>query len=315
MVAIANALSFPVSFFSGPPIEEIVEDNASFRALSSMTASQRDRVFAAGAIAINVSTVLEEQVTLPACAIPDLRWEDPVAAADALREHWKMGVRPIKNVVHLLEFHGIRVFSLADECASVDAFSLWRHDVPYVFVNRSKSGERGRFDVAHELGHLVLHRRGVPHGREAERDADAFASAFLMPKETVIPVAPRAPRIKQLLQLKANWKVSAAALARRLKDLNLVTEWQYQTLCVELSRLGYRSAPEPDGVEQEVSQLLPKAFAVLREKGVDPAKLSELVGLLPSELAALTFGYVLVPLDGGLGTAKKVKGKVLLRLV
>jgi Zn-dependent peptidase ImmA (M78 family)/DNA-binding XRE family transcriptional regulator len=315
MEAIAKELRFPLSFFSATAIDEITEDNASFRALSSMTAGQRDMVFAAGTIAISVNKALEQHVGLPACALPDLRWEDPIAAADALREHWKMGARPIKNMVHLLEFHGIRVFSLADECASVDAFSLWRDGTPYVFVNRAKSGERGRFDVAHELGHLLLHRRGVPHGRAAERDADAFASAFLMPKETVYPVAPRMPRIQHLLTLKAQWKVSAAALARRLRDLTLMTDWQYQSVCVELSRLGYRSKPEPNGIEQEVSQLLPKAFAALREKGVSASGLADLVGLLPAELAAITFGYVLVAMSGGSSGRATKAGKPPLRLV
>jgi Zn-dependent peptidase ImmA (M78 family)/DNA-binding XRE family transcriptional regulator len=312
MDIIAKELRFPSSFFSRLDLDEVTDDSASFRALSSMTASQRDMAFAAGTIAIEVNSVIENHVQLPPCNLPDLRWEDPVAAAEALREHWKMGVRPIKNVIHLLEFHGVRVFSLADECDKIDAFSLWRNGTPFIFANRSKSGERGRFDAAHELGHLILHRRGAPRGQEAETAADQFASAFLMPKESVFPHAPRVPRgtpaLVRLLELKSIWKVSAAALARRLKDLRILTDWQYHSVCVDISRLGYRSAPEPNGIDQEVSQAIPKALAILRDKGMSLSQLSEVVGLFPPDLSGLTFGYVLVPMIGG-SSAREAQSK------
>jgi len=276
--------------------------------------------FAAGSIAIEVIGVIEKHVQLPSCNIPDLRWEDPVAAADALREHWKMGFRPIKNMIHLLEFHGVRIFSLADECQKIDAFSLWRNETPFIFVNRAKSGERGRFDAAHELGHLILHRRGVPSGQQAETEADQFASAFLMPKESVFPRVPAMPRgtpaLKRLLDLKSSWKVSAAALARRLKDLKVITDWQYHSVCVDLSRLGYRTSPEPNGVDQEVSQAIPKALTILRDKGMSLTQFSSMLGLLPSELSGLTFGYVLVPMEGGgAKQATPRRSKAELRLV
>jgi Zn-dependent peptidase ImmA (M78 family) len=303
MEIIANELHFPISFFSRPDLDRIDSQSASFRALSSLSSCQRDMAFSAGSIAIEVNGVIEKHVQLPPCNIPDLRWEDPVAAADALREHWKMGVRPIKNMIHLLEFYGVRIFSLADECQKIDAFSLWRNETPFIFVNRSKSGERGRFDAAHELGHLILHRRGVPSGQQAETEADQFASAFLMPKESVFPRVPGMPRgtpaLKRLLELKSFWKVSAAALARRLKDLKVITDWQYHSVCVDLSRLGYRTNPEPNGIDQEVSQAIPKALMILRDKGMSLPQFSSLLALLPSELSGLTFGYVLAPIEGG----------------
>jgi Zn-dependent peptidase ImmA (M78 family) len=319
MALIAKELRFPLSFFSGDPIDEITGDNASFRALSAMSAAQRDVAFAAGAIAIEVGKVIGARVQTPACNIPELRWEDPIGAAEALREHWKMGTRPIKNMIHLLEFQGVRVFSLENECTAIDAFSLWRDDIPYVFVNRAKSGERGRFDVAHELGHLVLHRRGVQRGRDSERDADRFASTFLMPRESVLPHAnhiPRgAPPLDSLMQLKSTWKVSAAALARRLKDLGILSQWQYQNVCVDLSSRGFRTAPEPNGIDQESSQLLPKVFAVLKERGISLSDLANQIGVLPSDLSALTFGYVLLPADGSAPREQAKKARPTLRLV
>ena len=104
-----------------------------------------------------------------------------------------------KNMVHLFEAKGVRVFSLVEDTRTVDAFSVWRGTRPFAFLNTIKTGEHGRFDAAHELGHLVLHRHGGPSGRRAEDEANRFASSFLMPAADVIA---RLPRIHTLNQSK-----------------------------------------------------------------------------------------------------------------
>ena len=68
-----------------------------------------------------------------------------------IRSMWGIGERPIRNTIHLLELHGVRVFALAAETAVVDAYSFWRNDVPYILLNTGKSAERSRMDAAHEL--------------------------------------------------------------------------------------------------------------------------------------------------------------------
>ncbi|MCL7679276.1 ImmA/IrrE family metallo-endopeptidase, partial [Klebsiella pneumoniae] len=120
----------------------------------------------------------------------------------------------------------VKVFWLSEETASIDAFSFWKDDVPYIFLNTRKSGERSRFDAAHELAHLVLHRHGDVKGQDAEREADAFASAFLMPLENVMAVKMTLPTFDKIVQLKSLWKVSAMALIVRMRNLNMLTEWQ-----------------------------------------------------------------------------------------
>jgi len=68
---------------------------------------------------------------------------------------------------------------------------MWKEGTPFIFLNSAKSAERGRHDAAHELGHLVLHRHGGPIGRKAEEQANAFASAFLMPRSSILAHVPR----------------------------------------------------------------------------------------------------------------------------
>lgn len=297
---LAQALRFPRAFFSGVDLDVPRAEAASFRALSSMSAGQRDSALGAGALAMRLAEWLGERFNLPEANLPDLRGEAPEAAANLVRESWNLGDRPIKNVVHLLEARGVRVFSLVQECNAVDAFSVWRGKTPFVFLNTIKSAERGRFDGAHELGHLVLHRNEPHGGRDAERDADAFASAFLMPKASVVAKAPPHATIDRIIKLKKNWNVSVAALAYRLHFLGLMSDWHYRTICIEIAQRGFRSK-EPEPIPRETSQLLQKVLQALREDGVSKFAVAEELELEPGELDALMFGLVMTPVTGGSG--------------
>jgi Zn-dependent peptidase ImmA (M78 family)/DNA-binding XRE family transcriptional regulator len=297
LAQIANVLGFHVSFFERDAIERPPVTTASFRSLASMTAGRRNAAIAAGAIAVELNDWIEKQFELPLADIPSFRGITPEAAAETVRGHWQLGEKPIRNVVHLLEQHGVRVFSLAEECRDVDAFSLWRDSKPFVFLNTYKSAERSRFDAAHELGHLALHRHGGPaaRGREAEREADEFASAFLMPRASVLAVAPRYPTLSMIVSLKKQWNVSGAALVHRLRGVGLLTEWHYRTLMVDLSQRGYRTN-EPEPGERETSQVLQKVFTALRARGVTRAALARDLGVEPADIDALVFGLAFVAL-------------------
>ncbi len=300
---LARILRFPNDFFAARSLDVPSSDSASFRALSSMTAGQRDSALGAGALAIELAEWIDARFNLPAPEFQDLRGHTPEAAAGAIRGAWGLGERPIKNVVHLLEARGVRVFSLVEECKEVDAFSLWRGATPYVFLNTMKSGERSRFDACHELGHLVLHRHGAPQGREAEQEADAFASAFLMPRGHVLAAAPRLPNLDALVKLKRNWNVSVAALAHRLHVLDLMTDWHYRSICIQIAERGYKRN-EPNGIQRETSQLLQKVFQSLRDEGMLKLDVAQQLHVDASELDALVFGLVVTSLPGGRGTTK-----------
>ena len=291
---LAAALELPVAFFSGPDIEEIALDAASFRSLSTMTASQRDSALAAGSFAVSLLCKwIEGRFELPEPSVPSLRGFDPETAARSLRAHWGLGERPIKNVVHLLEAHGGRVFSLPVDSASVDAFSVWHRSVPYIFLNPKKSAERGRMDSAHELGHLTLHGHGVPRSREAELEADAFASAFLMPAGDVLAHAPRsnAMSVGAIHRLKKRWGVSAIALVHRFKNLQVITEWQYRSFCIQLSHAGYRR--HEDEIPRDTSQVFAKVFDALRSEGMTRSAIARDLMLTSAEVDSLLVGLVI----------------------
>lgn len=303
------ALKFPVEFFSGPEVDEPQPEAASFRAQSKMTASQRDAALSSGAVAWLLNDWIERRFALPRPSIPEPRWMPPEEAAYALRAEWGLGEASISNMVHLLESRGVRVFSLVQECKEVDAFSLWRNGVPFVFLNTMKSGERSRFDAAHELGHLVLHQEQPCNGRVAEQEADLFASAFLMPRRAVL-AAPHVSSLEGLIRLKVQWGVSVAALAYRLHALGRLTDWQYRTLCIEMSKAGYRSK-EPDGIRRESSVVLEKVFRQLAVEGIKKSDVARELNIATHDLEALVFGLVLTSLKGGQteGSPERSKSK------
>ncbi|MHA7682274.1 helix-turn-helix domain-containing protein [Cupriavidus sp. PET2-C1] len=290
---LAQALAFPGSFFVQDDADEPSPDAVSFRAMSKMTASQRDVALGQGALAFLLNDWLTQTFSLPGLDLPDLgEDQEPEAAAYALRHYWGLGELPISNMVHLLEHKGVRVYSLSVAGDATDAFSLWKESTPFVFLNTQKSAERSRFDAAHELGHLVLHRHASPQGREAEIQADAFASALLMPRRSVVSRAPRFATLNQLIQLKKYWNVSLAALVYRLHALGMISDWHHRTLCIDLSKQGYRKT-EPNGSPtRETSQIWPRVLASLREDGQTKADLAAQMHVGAAEIDGLVFGLV-----------------------
>lgn len=158
-----RALDFPRGFFFAEDVDELPAEAASFRSLSSMTARERDAALAAGAIAYLFNDWVAERFNLPSPDVPELRGDaTPEAAAQVVRSNWGLGEQPISSMVKLLESKGVRVFSLCEDTKNVDAFSCWRGERPFIFLNTFKSTERSRFDAAHDLGHLVMHKHGAP---------------------------------------------------------------------------------------------------------------------------------------------------------
>lgn len=314
---LSSVLKFPREFFFGDSLDELDPDATSFRAMKKMTSAQRDMALGQGVLALCLDRFIQSRFEIPRPSLPDLSREaTPEAAALALRRIWGLGEMPIRNMVHLLEANGVRVFSLAIEAKEVDAFSLWKGDTPFVFLNTLKSSEHSRFDAAHELGHLVLHRHAAPKGLDAERQANAFASAFLMPRGSVLSLAPRFVTLPVLVQLKKPWMVSVAALNYRLHELDLTSDWQYRTLCIQIAQAGYRSS-EPEEAPRETSQIFVKVFAALHEDGIGRKSVARELQILPAELDQLVMGLVMTSIPGGRRdkTTKPNRGSFNLQLV
>lgn len=297
---LADAVGFPIGFLYGDDIDELTPDGVSFRSMSTLTARLRDQALGSGDLALLLSDWIEERFELPEPNVPRYQDVDPEVAAEGVREAWGLGDAPLPNLVHLLEAHGVRVFSLAEDSRAVDAYSFWRGPVPYVFLNTRKTAEHSRMDAAHELGHLVLHAHGGPTGREAEQEAYRFGGAFLMPAGSVRAHAPRTATVDQLAVAKRRWKVSVANLAYRMHQLGVISDWQYRSIFIDLNRRGRKNEPVAPGYEKlrtETSQVLNKVFRALREDGVSRAAVARELNIPPKMLNESIFGLVLSSIE------------------
>ena len=286
----ARVLDYPVEFFFGRDVNTPDPELVSFRSQKAMTASVRDAALAAGAIGFLISDWVESKFELPEISVPDLNHYDAVAAAISLRQEWGLGHQPISNMVHLLESKGIRVFSLAENSKSVNAFSLWRDEKPYVFLNTMKTAENSRFDAAHELGHLVLHQDGKTTGRAAEEEANSFASEFLMPPADVLAHRAHLFSIKKMIQAKKRWRVSLAALNYRMHKLNLTTEWRYRDYCIQIASNYGQS--EPEGIDREKSVVWQKVMKALWAERVTQVDIARALHVPVDEVNTLIFGIL-----------------------
>lgn len=291
MVArLAQELDYPVDFFYRDPLERLDTSTVSFRSLSRMKAKERRAAEAAGSLGIELYEWIDNRFNLPHADLIDLSKERhrPEVAARLLRQHWSLGDRPIGNVLKLIESKGVRVLSLSEATRNVDAYSFWRGNHPYVFLNQEKTAERSIFDSAHELGHLVLHHHaGAQADKEAETQADKFASSFLMPENDLMDYA-HIFSASQIIANKKRWKISAMALTYRLHNLGYLSDWTYRSLCIELGKRGYRSG-EPNGIARETSTVLAKVLAALWSKRLTKADIAYDLGIPLEEIEALIF--------------------------
>lgn len=161
--------------------------------------------------------------------------------ARQLRAHWKIPRGPIKNLVKIVEDAGIVVVLFDFGTNKLDGLSLFADDgTPIIFLNKNTPPDRMRLTLAHELGHIIMHR--VPKA-EMEDEAYAFAAEFLMP-ESEIRSSFYPLNLDQLARLKLYWRVSMAALLKRAEDMGATSERYARYLWMKMGQFGYR-ANEP----------------------------------------------------------------------
>jgi Zn-dependent peptidase ImmA (M78 family) len=174
----------------------------------------------------------------------------PYEAAMRVREAWELPAGPVGDLIAWIERVGGLVLLRDLQSDHLDAVSQWpAGQGPLLLVNARAPGDRLRFSIAHELGHLTMHR-SPGSGVDQERQADEFAAAFLMPAADIREELAGGVDLARLLELKRRWRVSMGALLRRGQSLSAINDWQYRTITIEMSALGYRTA-EPGVVEAE----------------------------------------------------------------
>lgn len=279
LMRIVSVLGQPIPFFTTERPEGLgMRATTFFRSFKSKTKRTNRRCEVLSSWFTQVTSYFNETVNFPAVNFPpiappqngsDYAPEEIEAAAELCRKHWGLGAGPIANVLLLLESKGAIVARAEFGTTTVSAFSFWEGSRPFIFLGADReSASRSRFDAAHELGHLVLHRGVGPDELEVrldkiEREADRFASAFLLPA-TSYPLEVFSTRLQPFIGLKRRWKVSIAAQIFRCSDLRLLSDDQVLNLRKQLSANKWRKKePLDDELESERPKVLSQSLELL----------------------------------------------------
>lgn len=291
LARLAFALGVPLPFLRPHGlVPRIEEHEVHFRRLRSSRTVDRRRVLARTKLLVEVAAALQSYVELPPATLPrtfglaDEAERSPArieAIAAAVRAEWSLGLGPLSHTVRLLESKGVFVTRLRSETEDLDAFSLWVGVRPFIVLSSDKEDAgRSRFDAMHELGHLLLHPDDPnPTDRAREIEAQLFASAFLMPRESIARELPPTLDWDAYLVLKSRWKVSMQALLRRSRDIGRITNAHYRRAVTILSSRDWRRHEPGSAGPIEEPHVLPTALQIALEENATPELLAEALHL------------------------------------
>jgi Zn-dependent peptidase ImmA (M78 family) len=256
--ALAGAVRFPVAFFF-EQADIYGLPHFHYRKRMKLPAKALSRIEASINIKRqHITKLLRSYEVRSAKPIPMLDLDNerttPTEIARRMREYWMLPRGPISNVVEVIENAGGIIIPARFDTGDLDAISFRAPGLPPLFfANRDMPGDRSRFSLAHELGHMIMH--SIPDEDDRmEAQADEFAAAFLMPPSEIKSYIAY-PSLGKLGRAKEYWGVSLKALIKRAFDLKLITPQQYKGLNVNYSKAGY-TRNEPHPMEREQPKLL-----------------------------------------------------------
>lgn len=210
-------------------------------------------------------------------------------AADALRSAWALGLNALPSLSDTLEARGVLVLETAvDVSSKFDGLATSVAGYPVIVIGDQWPGDRQRFTIAHELGHLILAGR-LPSTLDVEAACDRFAAAFLVPRASVVQslgehrnfIAPR-----ELLDLKHAFGLSIRAWVRRAHDVGVISAKTAATLFKTIAARGWNQLEPGDPFPPEHPTLFERLiFHALTEDLISTSKASELLGISSFELS------------------------------
>lgn len=239
---LSDALHVPVTYFY-KSYPKKVDGVIYFRSMEMATRKSKNIHLHKISWIKEIHKYLEQYFNFPKLNVPQFitrqeyyptPFEEIDQIAMEVRKLWNLGNGSISNVVLLLEKAGIIVSRAPSSSYKIDACSIWEPDErPYVLLSNDKTSSRSRFDIAHELGHLILHsklKKSEFNKKEnyklIEKEDHRFASAFLLPAPSfgseIVSTS-----IEHFISLKKRWKVSIQAMAYRANSLGILSEHQH----------------------------------------------------------------------------------------
>lgn len=307
---LADKLNLTAEWFTRPLIGAPLAPK--YRSNAQALASARSKLEARMEWAQEVAVKLGEFADFPVVNIPERTFTDPdqistaeiEQAAKECRDLWRLGRGPVQDLALAAESAGVILVREETEIASIEGLSCWSDVLqrPIVLLSSDKAnGFRSRFDLAHELAHIVLHKHisaatERERYKQMEKQAHQFAGAFLLPAETFAADIQVPVTLDSLLILKQRWGVSVAAMLMRLEALEMIDAEEKLALFKRRSaRWGAKSEPGDEKREPEQPRLLRRTIELLIDSGVMPsAAIPRHLGLSARDvesLAGLRYGY------------------------
>ena len=334
LALIAKQLAFPVSFFTRPAWPESL-DLVFWRSRAAETKGAREVTEQRMYWLCELFSFLEREVDFPVSSLPDIQLPcdfrlftpDVIERAAALaREQWELRTRPIPDVTLALENAGIPVVNLEILSDKQDGFNFRSIVLDRTFVGiniYNVSAARARYDAAHELGHIALHRQvTAPQARDPanhkvlEQQANRFAGAFLFPKEEFQKDV-RVPSLDYFSSLKKKWGMSIGAMIYRSYDLGLIDEAEKANLYVNMTRRGWRGPlrepyDQPEEMALERPRMLKRGVDAVIDSGIFGKEAVRNTMALPEreieQLAGVAGGYFQTAEVVQLATLKRASG-------
>jgi Zn-dependent peptidase ImmA (M78 family) len=241
MQKIVLKTGFPLSFFQQPDSPEFAKGSMLFRARASLTKKESEEVEQYTSTVFEFAEKLEASFKTIPVNLPKVD-SNSISAAIEARSFWGLSKsEPIENLIGILEENGLMILALPICYEREDALSAWmlrdNNKRPVIAIsNYNVSGDRLRFSMAHELGHLLLHQTSNIEKSQADKEANSFAGEFLMPKESILKEFSPPITFASLLSAKRRWRVSIQAIIRQLYNLKIITERQYRYLMMQWHR-------------------------------------------------------------------------------
>ncbi len=194
------------------------------------------------------------------------QYDSPEKVARYLRSYWNIPKGSIDNLSKIIEDNGIIIVQVDFETDKIDGRTIVTDTGhPIIFLNKSGSGDRQRFTLAHELGHVILHINGMPiFARNEEDEAFAFASEFLMPLSECQYDLTDKISIEKLADLKRIWKISMQAILYRSQKNKLVNYNRCRYLWSQFNTRGWKKK-EPIDIPKEKPTLIDRMIKMLTD--------------------------------------------------
>ncbi len=207
-----------------------------------------------------------------------------------MRVHWGLGLDPIPSLAELVEERGIKIHVLPltnIHGLTANAKTSADKHFPVIVINSDDTGERQRFTVAHEVGHMAM---TCTSAIDEEKASHRFAGAFLLPAEVIwSEIGKRRTSISwpELFALKRLFGVSVQAIVYRCKDLGVITHSLYKNLFEAMTRHGWRRPPypEPDPIMPEVpTRFVRLCYRALSEEAISHRTCATYLGISERDL-------------------------------